>query len=239
MAQLWGAFQIFSFKRESSVPRILRRGVLGRERVHPARYRCHNAFLRTWRIGFQPVSEGRHLACLDLFQGKIQAGSTDSKTASMSVFHSVIHKSNGIGHPARICGWEVASGGRIDTLAAEPIRVAKASWAFSKFAAEVTALMPPARAEAPPPSAARIPTFSPTTLSLDIPIAASATSGLAPAIARRNEGMPAPGVTIRALMRRGWSQLALKEWRAEGKLRIYSCGWFGVAISGLFAWLFC
>jgi len=79
-----------------------------------------------------------------------------------------------------------------------------------------------------PPASAAIPTVSSTTLRLDIPIAASATNGLAPAIARRNEVMSAPRVTIRALMRRGWSQPGENdeaihggEWKPGFKLRRY------------------
>jgi hypothetical protein len=90
--------------------------------------------------------------------------------------------------------------------AASPVKVAKATCVCSKFAAEVTALMPPASAEAPPASAAPSPTFSPTTLRLAIFFPDSATNWIAPAIARRSEVMAAPRVTIRVLMRRGRSQ---------------------------------
>jgi hypothetical protein len=87
--------------------------------------------------------------------------------------------------------------------ATSPIRVPNATCVCSKFAAEVTALMPPDSAEAPPASAAPSPTFSPTTLRLAIFFPESATNWIAPAIARRSEVMAAPRVTVSALMRRG------------------------------------
>ncbi|MGL4400148.1 MAG: hypothetical protein ACRCXD_09795, partial [Luteolibacter sp.] len=48
--------------------------------------------LKKGKLGFQPVPEGGHLACRDGFSLRIQAGSPNSKTARMAVFHG----SNGV-----------------------------------------------------------------------------------------------------------------------------------------------
>ena len=113
-------------------------------------------------------------------------------------------------------------------LAASPIRVVKATFVCSKLAAEVTAFTPTPIAAAPPARAAPMPALSATPLAenpalsaADPPLPSPAspapvirpmrradaeTSSVAPASARLKAEMSAPRVTVRALMRRGWSQ---------------------------------
>jgi len=82
-------------------------------------------------------------------------------------------------------------------LSASSLTMAHATLGVLEIRAEVTAWIPAASAAATPAGAAPSPTLSPTTLRLAIFFAESATNWVAPAIARRNEVMAAPGVTNR------------------------------------------
>lgn len=120
--------------------------------------------------------------------------------------------SNGVFAPssrscARVCS----------ALPASPIRVAKATFVCSKSAAEVTAFIPAASATPPPASAAPSPTFNPAAVRLAIFLADAETSWVAPTMDRCNAEMSAPRVTVRALMRRGWSQPVKKSRPLRGE----------------------